>query len=134
MNSFEPNILLFRCKFCSPADLQIDSSMFKGSARLREIRTTCTGRIDPTFILEAFANGADGVMVAGCELGDCHFISGNYKAGRNIMLLRKTLSQLGIEPERLVIERNSEWKLPEIQSKLNNFISKVTGLGPINLN
>jgi coenzyme F420-reducing hydrogenase delta subunit len=108
--------------------------MFKGSARLREIRTTCTGRIDPTFILEAFANGADGVMVAGCELGDCHFISGNYKAGRNIMLLRKTLSQLGIEPERLVIERNSEWKLPEIQSKLNNFISKVTGLGPINLN
>ena len=98
------------------------------------IQTTCTGRIDPTFILEAFANGADGVLVAGCELGDCHYLTGNFKAGRNMMLLKRTLLQLGIELERLRIERISERKLPEVLSKLSDFIDKVTGLGPITLN
>ena len=134
MNNLEPNILLFRCNFCSPAGVRLDPSMLKGSPRLRMIQTTCTGRIDPTFILEAFSNGADGVLVAGCELGDCHYVTGNFKAGRNMMLLKKTLLQLGIEPERLRIERVSEYKLPEVLSKLNDFIDKVTGLGPITLN
>ena len=134
MNNFKPNILLFRCNFCSPAGVRLDPSTLKGSPRLRMIQTTCTGRIDPTFILEAFANGADGVMVAGCELGDCHYVSGNFKASRNMMLLKRTLSQLGIEPERLRMERTSEWKLPEVLSKLNDFVDKVTGLGPIALN
>jgi len=95
------------------------------------IQTTCTGRIDPTFVLEAFANGADGVLVAGCELGDCHYLTGNFKASRNMMLLKKTLLQLGIEPERLRIERTSENKPPEVLSKLNDFVDKVTELGPI---
>ena len=129
-----PNILLFRCNFCSPAGVRLDPSMLKGSPRLRMIQTTCTGRIDPTFILEAFANGADGVLVAGCELGDCHYLTGNFKAGRNMTLLKRTLLQLGIEPERLRVERVSEYKLPEVLSKLNNFVDKVTGLGPIALN
>ena len=134
MNSFEPNILLFRCNFCSPAGVQLDPSMLKGSPRLRMIQTTCTGRIDPTFILEAFANGADGVMVTGCGPGDCHFLTGNFKASRNIMLLKSTLSQLGIEPERLRIELSSGWKPSEVLSKLNDFVDKVTGLGPVALN
>ena len=129
-----PNILLFRCNFCSPAGVRLDPSMLKGSPRLRMIQTTCTGRIDPTFILEAFANGADGVLVAGCELGDCHYLTGNFKAGRNMTLLRRTLLQLGIEPERLRIERTSEYKLPEALSKLNDFVDKVTELGPITPN
>jgi len=129
-----PNILLFRCNFCSPAGVRLDPSMLKGSPRLRMIQTTCTGRIDPTFILEAFANGADGVLVAGCELGDCHYLAGNFKAGRNMTLLKRTLLQLGIEPERLRIERTSEYKLPEALSKLNDFVDKVTELGPITPN
>ncbi len=129
-----PNILLFRCNFCSPAGVRLDPSMLKGSPRLRMIQTTCTGRIDPTFILEAFANGADGVLVAGCELGDCHYLPGNFKASRNMMLLKKTLLQLGIEPERLRIERTSENKPPEVLSKLNDFVDKVTELGPITPN
>jgi coenzyme F420-reducing hydrogenase delta subunit len=98
------------------------------------IQTTCTGRIDPTFILEAFANGADGVLVAGCELGDCHYLTGNFKASRNMALLKRTLLQLGIEPERLRIERTSEYKMPEVLSKLNDFVDKVTELGPITPN
>lgn len=129
-----PNILLFRCNFCSPAGARLDPAMLKGSPRLRMIQTTCTGRIDPTFILEAFANGADGVLVAGCELGDCHYLTGNFKASRNMMLLKKTLLQLGIEPERLRIERTSENKPPEVLSKLNDFVDKVTELGPITPN
>lgn len=134
MNNFKPNILLFRCNFCSPAGVRLDPSMLKGSPRLRMIQTTCTGRIDPTFILEAFANGADGVLVAGCELGDCHYLTGNFKANRNMALLKRTLLQLGIEPERLRIERTSEYKMPEVLSKLNDFVDKVTELGPITPN
>lgn len=129
-----PNILLFRCNFCSPAGVRLDPSLLKGSPRLRMIQTTCTGRIDPTFILEAFANGADGVLVAGCELGDCHYLTGNFKANRNMALLKRTLLQLGIEPERLRIERTSEYKMPEVLSKLNDFVDKVTELGPITPN
>ena len=129
-----PNILLFRCNFCSPAGVRLDPSMLKGSPRLRMIQTTCTGRIDPTFILEAFANGADGVLVAGCELGDCHYLTGNFKANRNMALLKRTLLQLGIEPERLRIERTSEYKMPEVLSKLNDCVDKVTELGPITPN
>jgi len=134
MSSFEPNIIVFRCNFCSPAGMQLDPSMLKGQANLRMVQTNCTGRIDPTYILEAFASGVDGVLVAGCGLGDCHFVTGNYKADRYMILLKKMLSQMGIEPERLKVEMNSEWQPCDVQSMLNGFIDKLTGLGPISKN
>ena len=93
----------------------------------------CSGRIEPTFIFHAFAQGADGVMIAGCHPGDCHYNAGNYKARRRAMLLKNVLPQLGIEPERLRLEWISASEAPKFQSTVNEFIDQVTELGPLNV-
>jgi len=91
----------------------------------------CSGRVEPTFILYAFSRGADGVMVAGCPPGDCHYTSGNYKTRRRVMLLKKTLPQLGIEPERLRLEWIPADEGTKFQSALNAFIGEIARLGPL---
>ena len=91
----------------------------------------CSGRIEPTFILHAFVKGADGVMVAGCHPGDCHYNSGNYKTRRRMALLQNMLTQFGIEPERLRLEWISAAEAPQFQSKVNDFIDEVTKLGSL---
>jgi F420-non-reducing hydrogenase iron-sulfur subunit len=130
VRDFEPKIVVFRCSFCSPPGAERAlASKLKSNFRPRMVKTTCTGRIEPSFILRAFAKGADGVMVAGCPPGDCHYVSGNYKAGRNVRLLQNVLSQFGIEPERLRAEWTSE--ALEFLLSLNEFVDEVTKLGPL---
>jgi len=104
-NNWEPTIVGFLCNWCAyqGADLAGTSRMAY-STNVRIVRVMCTGRIDPTFVLKAFQSGADGVMVAGCHPGDCHYSEGNYKTIRRVALLRKLLSQMGIEPERFRLE------------------------------
>ena len=132
MNNFKPNIVIFRCNFCSPAGAErAMASKLKDNFRPKLIKTTCTGRIDPSFIFDAFAKGADGILIAGCPLGDCHYVSGNYKAERNVMLLKRTLSQLGVEPERLRAEWLATSEALKFLSSLNEFVDKVTKLGPL---
>jgi F420-non-reducing hydrogenase iron-sulfur subunit len=93
----------------------------------------CSGRIDPAFISEAFTKGADGVMIAGCPPGDCHYNSGNYKAKRRMLLLKIVLNQLGIEPERLRMEWIPTTDLAKFQAGLVDFIDVVGKLGPLAL-
>jgi len=110
------------------------ASRLKDNFRPRIIKTTCTGRVDPTFVFDAFVKGADGVLIAGCPPGDCHYVTGNYKAGRNVLLLKRVLSQLGIEPERLKGEWLPASEASRILSSLNEFVDKVIALGPLTLN
>jgi len=133
VSDFIPKIVVFCCKWCSNdgADLT-DTSRLKTKPYFRIIRTMCSGRVEPSFILRAFSSGSDGVMIAGCHPGDCHYLSGNYKAQRLVGLLEKTLPQLGIEPERLRLEWISTSETPKFQSAVSEFIDKVTALGPIN--
>ena len=134
-NGFEPKIIVFCCNWCSYAGADLaGTSRLKIKPYFRVIRTMCSGRIEPTFILHAFAKGADGVMIAGCHPGDCHYNSGNYKARRRITLLKNMLPQLGIEPERLRLEWISASESPKFQSTVNGFIDEVTELGPLSLN
>ncbi len=131
MNDFKPNIVIFSCNFCAPlgAD-RLLASQLKDNFNPRIIKTNCTGRVDPTFILDAFAKGADGVMVVGDRPGDCHFVTGNYKAKRHVKLLKKMLPQLGIEPDRL----EAQWvtsETPKFLSSLDKFVNTVTSLGPL---
>ena len=104
-NNWEPTIVGFLCNWCAyqGADLAGTSRMAY-TPNVRIVRVMCTGRIDPTFVLKAFQSGADGVMVAGCHPGDCHYSEGNYKTMRRVALLRRLLSQMGIEPERFRLE------------------------------
>jgi len=94
----------------------------------------CSGRLDPAFIFHAFARGADGVMVAGCHPGDCHYSSGNYKARRRVTLLKNVLPELGIEPERLRLEWISASEGTKFRSTVNEFIDQVSELGPLHGN
>jgi F420-non-reducing hydrogenase iron-sulfur subunit len=98
----EPRIVGFLCTWCSytGADLAGTSRM-EVPPNLRIIRVPCSGRIDPLFIMKAFMEGADGVMVSGCHPGDCHYISGNLFAKRKLAVLRRMLEWIGIEPNRL---------------------------------
>jgi len=135
MKDFEPKIVVLSCNWSSYAGADLASSLrLKIKPYLRIIRTMCSGRIEPSFILRAFAKGADGVMVTGCHPGDCHYMSGNYKARRRIMLLKNVLSQLGVEPERLRLEWISTSETPKFQSAVSEFIDEVTNLGPLRLN
>ena len=128
MNEFEPKVVVFRCNWCSRDG---EASKMESKPNSKIIRTMCSSRVDPSFVLKAFASGADGVMIMGCHPGDCHYLSGNYKTMRRVMLLRNMLSQFGIEPERLGLEwivPSEETKLPEV---VGNFTNKVKELGPI---
>jgi len=135
VTDFEPKIIVFCCNWCSYAGADLaGTSRLKIKPNFRVIRTMCSGRVEPAFILYAFAKGADGVMIAGCHPGDCHYSTGNYKARRRTMLLKNTLPQLGIESERLRLEWISASEAPKFQSAVNGFIDEVTELGPLTRN
>ncbi len=134
MTDFKPKVVVFCCNWCSYAGADLaGTSRMKIKPYFRVIRAMCSGRIEPTFIFQAFAQGADGVMIAGCHPGDCHYNSGNYKAMRRVMLLRNMLPQLGIEPERLRLEWISASEGPKFQSAVSGFIDEVTKLGSLTL-
>jgi F420-non-reducing hydrogenase iron-sulfur subunit len=104
--SYEPKIVGFLCNWCSYAGADLAGvSRFQYPTNLRVIRVMCSGRVHPAHILEAFKNGADGVLVAGCHPpNDCHYISGNLKAKRRVAMLKKLMEQMGMDPERLRLE------------------------------
>jgi len=135
MKDFAPKIIIFRCVWSAYATADLaDASRLTNEPYFRIIRTVCSGKIEPSFIFQAFAQGIDGVMIAGCNLGDCHYNSGNYKARRRLMLLKNMLPQFGIEPERLKLEWISASERPQFQSAVNGFIDEVTELGPLTSN
>jgi len=131
-NGFEPKIIGFLCNWCSYAGADLAGvSRIQYPPNIRIIRVMCSGRIDPTFILEAFKDGADGVLVAGCHLpSDCHYISGNFKALRRITLLKKVLQDFGIEPERLRLEWVSASEGDRFATIVRDMVEQVKRLGP----
>ena len=132
MKGFEPKIIVFCCNWCSYAGADLaGTSRLQMKPYFRIIRAMCSGRVDPTFILKAFATGADGVIVAGCHPGDCHYISGNYKTLRRITLLRNILPHLGIEPGRLRLEWISASEGIKFRDTVNGFIDEIVKLGPL---
>lgn len=131
MSDFEPRIVAFCCNWCSYAGA--DGA---GVARLqmppnfRIIRTMCTARVDPEFILRSLSKGADGVIVLGCHPADCHYIGGNYRARRRIALLRLVLEQYGFDPKRLKLEWVSASEGEKFQKTLTDFVNTIKDLGP----
>lgn len=132
MTDFEPKTIVFCCNWCSYAGADLaGTSRLKIKPNFRVIRTMCSGRLDPAFVFYAFAKGADGVMVAGCHPGDCHYSNGNYKTRRRILALKKILPQFGIEPERLRLEWISASEGAKFKSTVDEFIDEIKRLGPL---
>jgi F420-non-reducing hydrogenase iron-sulfur subunit len=134
-NGFEPKIIGFLCNWCSYAGADLAGvSRIQYPPNIRIIRVMCSGRIDPAFVLEAFKDGADGVLVAGCHLpSDCHYISGNFKALRRITLLKDVLRDFGIEPERLRLEWISASEGDKFAAVVRDMVDEIKRLGPIPL-
>ena len=130
---FEPKIVGFLCNWCSygAADLA-GTSRIKYSSNIRIIRVMCSGRIDPTFVIKAFEKGADGVLICGCHIGDCHYMEGNIKTARRIPLLKKMLLQFGIEDERLRLEWCSAAEGGRFATIVDDMTGKIRKLGPYN--
>jgi len=131
-NGFEPKIIGFLCNWCSYAGADLAGvSRIQYPPNIRIIRVMCSGRIDPVFVFEAFKDGADGVLVAGCHLpSDCHYISGNFKALRRITLLRKALKEFGIEPERLRLEWISASEGDKFAAVVRDMVDEIKKVGP----
>jgi len=128
---FEPNIIGFLCNWCSYAGADLaGTSRMKYPPNIKSIRVMCSGRVDPVFILEALKKGADGVLVAGCHPGDCHYQSGNYKANRRIKLLKKLLGEMAIEPNRVRFEYVSASEGQKFANIVTEFVDELKKMGP----
>jgi len=129
---FEPKIIGFLCNWCAYAGADLAGvSRIQYPPNIRIIRVMCSGRIDPVFILEAFKNGADGVLVAGCHLpSDCHYVNGNFKALTRMTLLQKVLQEFGIEPERLRLEWVSASEGERFAALIRDMVEQIKKLGP----
>jgi len=129
--SWKPRVIVFCCNWCDYAGGDLAGvSRLKISPHFRIVRTMCSGRVDPELVLQAFLAGADGIMIAGCHPGECHYMEGNYKAMRRTAFLRRVLEGFGIEPERLALEWVSASEGAKFQEVINEFVEKVMELGP----
>jgi F420-non-reducing hydrogenase iron-sulfur subunit len=132
--NWQPRIVAFFCNWCTytAADLA-GVSRLKYAPNVRVVRLMCSGRVDPQFILDALAQGADGVLIGGCHLGDCHYVEGNYKTIRRFQLLQRLLRDMGIEDQRVRLEWISASEGERVKTVINSMVEQVRALGPLNL-
>ena len=129
---FQPNILVFCCNWCSYAGADLAGvSRFQYPPNIRIIRVMCSGRVDPSFVLKALKNGVDGVLVSGCHIGDCHYITGNeYTKERFEKLHNILIKQLGVNPKRVRLEWVSASEGKRFAEVITEFTNQIKELGP----
>jgi len=128
---FEPKIIGFCCNWCAyaGADLAgINRNQYPPNIRM--IRVMCSGTIEPLYVVKAFKEGADGVFIGGCHPGDCHYQSGNYKTQRRIVLLKRAISEIGLDPRRIRLEWVSAAEGQRFAKIITEFTEEIRKLGP----
>ena len=129
--NFEPQILAYCCKYCAYAAADLAGSMrLNYPSNIKVIQVPCSGRVDILHLLTAIERGADGVYVAGCMEGECHFVEGNLKTRRKVESVQRTLKELGIEPERVQMFNLSSAMGPRFAEIANEMTEKIKELGP----
>ncbi len=130
---FEPYILVFCCNWCSYAGADLAGvSRFQYPPNVRIIRVMCSGRVDPAFVLKALKNRADGVLISGCHIGDCHYISGNeYTRDRFERLYNIIIKQLGVNEKRVKLEWVSASEGKRFAEVITEFTNEIKELGPL---
>ena len=130
---WEPRIVAFLCYWCSYTGADnAGTARMKYPPNVDIIRVMCSGRIEPDFVARAFARGADGVLVCGCHIGDCHYIEGNHKTMARMRLLKRMLTEMGIEEERFVQEWVSAAEGEKFAKLVRAMGEKINRLGPLN--
>ena len=133
-NTWEPRIVAFFCNWCTytAADLAGVSRM-KYAANIRVIRLMCSGRVDPQFVVQALTSGADGVLIGGCHPGDCHYVEGNFKMLRRFEMLKRVLTGMGIEPQRVRLEWISAAEGEKVKRVINELVEEIRKSGPLGI-
>jgi len=130
-DTYEPTLIAFCCKYCAYAAADLAGSMrLNYPSNVKITQVPCTGRVDIIHLLKAFEDGADGVYVAGCMEGDCHFVSGNLKAKKRVAYVKKTLSEIGIEPERIDMFNLSSAMGPRFAEIAIEMTERIRKIGP----
>ncbi|MFX0100320.1 MAG: hydrogenase iron-sulfur subunit [Candidatus Hodarchaeota archaeon] len=128
---FLPKILTFCCNWCSYAGADLAGvSRFQYPPTIRIVRVMCSGRVHPALILEAFARGADGVLVTGCHIGDCHYLKGNTYTRDRMAKIGDLLETLGIDPKRFRLEWVSASEGQKFSIVIQEFSEQIRKLGP----
>lgn len=128
---YEPRIVAFLCKWCSSAGSDLAGvSRIQYPANATPITVPCTGAISPMYILSAFNKGADGVLVSGCHIGDCHYIEGNFLARRKMQLIMELIEFIGVEPNRFRISWVSAAEGAKFATVITDFVNDLKPLGP----
>ena len=126
-------IVMFCCNWCSYGGADTaGTARMQYPPNIRVIRVMCSGRIDPQFVLKAFKEGADGVFVGGCHIGDCHYDAGNYKWNRRALMTKDIIEEFGIDKERFRFEWISASEGEKFQRTMKEFYNTVSQLGPRN--
>ncbi len=129
--SFEPKLMGFMCNWCSYAGADLAGvSRYQYPPEIRIIKVMCSARVDPDIVLEMFIQGADGVFVGGCHIGDCHYIKGNYYAQQRMKVVKKILAKCGLEPERLRLGWVSASEGERFAKLMTEFTARIIELGP----
>ena len=128
---FVPNIIGFACQWCTYAGADLAGNLrCKYPPTVKLIKVPCSGRVKPEYVMEAFANGADGVLVGGCHFGDCHYKDGNHKTKNRMDMLKKMLSDLGFDPRRFRREWISGAEGKKFAEVITDFTAELIELGP----
>ena len=131
VEGFSPRMVGFLCNWCSYAGADMaGTSRMSYPTNIRIIRVPCSGRVDPLLIIKAFQQGADGVLIAGCHPGDCHYVEGNYYARRRLAIFRSLLEYIGIDSRRLRVEWVSAAEGKRFSDVITSFTNELVELGP----
>jgi F420-non-reducing hydrogenase iron-sulfur subunit len=131
---WEPKIIGFLCNWCSYAGADLCGvSRYQYPTNVRAVRVMCSTRISPHLVLDIFKAGADGVLLGGCHLNDCHYISGNFYTEKRVRLMKKLLEDAGVEPQRLRLEWVSASEGEKFSKVVTEFTEQVMKLGPSNV-
>ena len=134
MEEHEPTIISFLCNWCSYSGADAAGRAQKDiPANIKIVRVMCSGRVDPQWVMQAFREGADGVMILGCHPGDCHYKEGNYKALRRYRALKKVLDVMGIEDERLHLDWVAAGEGDRFAQVANEMVDKIRKIGRLAL-
>jgi F420-non-reducing hydrogenase iron-sulfur subunit len=132
VEGFEPRIVAFMCNWCTYAGADnAGVARLESPANILPIRVMCSGRISPEAVMRAFRAGADGVLVMGCHIGDCHYAAGNHRTIKRMPLLRNLLSYVGVNPERMELVWVSAAEAPRFVQVTKAFTQKIKDLGPL---
>jgi F420-non-reducing hydrogenase iron-sulfur subunit len=128
---YEPKIIGFLCNWCSYAAADLaGTSRIQYPSNMKAIRVMCSSRVDPALVLRALTNGVDGILIAGCHPGDCHYQTGNLYTRRRVMMLKKLLETIGIAPERLRLEWVSASEGNKFAEVVDDFVKELKEIGP----